>query len=146
MLGRRSGWSRTPDSYEPAAAGISWAISQMCPIGIGEGGGAHPPGAVHRAVEQRDAARRQVGAHGVRVGHPDRELEARPSVAGGDRRGSDERRRFGDREQVDDHVVEPERRGLPVLEDHRHAEDVLVERLRPLRVLDEEGDGPHALQ
>src|SRR4029453_10489512 len=49
-------------------------------------------------------------------------------------------------QQVDDQVVELEGHRALVLEDHRRAEDLLVERLRALRVLNEEGDCADARQ
>src|ERR1700761_4380547 len=48
---------------------------------------------------------------------------------------------LGGPEQVDQRVVQLEHRGVVVLEVHRQAEDILVERLRPLQILGEQGDG-----
>ena len=57
-------------------------------VGIGERGGAHPPLPVDRAVEQLDAAVRQLRDDGVRVLDKDRELDARARVGAADAPGS----------------------------------------------------------
>ena len=49
-------------------------------VGVRERGGAHPPLPVERAVEQLDAAVRQLRDDRVRVLDPDRELDARARV------------------------------------------------------------------
>ena len=115
-------------------------------VGVGERGGAHPPLPVERAVEQLDAAVRQLRDVRVRVLDPDRELDARAHVRAADSSGRDQLVRRGRREQVDDRVLELERDRVLVLEEHGHLEDLLVERLRPLRILDEQGDRTDASQ
>src|SRR5438309_10068187 len=115
-------------------------------VGIGEAGGTHSPITVHRAVEQRYAALNQFRAHGIRVIHPDGELEPRPGCAAADRSRLDQVAGGWNPEQVDDGVLEAERRGVLVLPDHRHVEDLAVERLRPSRVFDEQRDGTDTLQ
>src|SRR6266576_6229927 len=133
-------------------SGMSLALGEvLCDlpdmaVGVGESRGAHPPLPVDRAVEQLDAAVRQLSDDRVRILDPDRELGARPCVGAADRLGRDQLVRRGRREQVDDRVLELEHRRVLVLEDHGHVESLLVERFRPLRILDEQGDRADALQ
>src|SRR5829696_2590240 len=113
-------------------------------VRIAERRGAHPPFAVYRPVEQRDAARGELRDRCVGVVDPDRELEPRADVPTRDSGGLDQLGRGPGREQVDDQIVELERGRFRVLEDDRHVEDPFVERLRPLRVVDEQRDGANA--
>src|SRR5437588_9846836 len=115
-------------------------------VGIGEAGSAHPPRPVHRPVEQLHAPRCELRAHRIRIVYPDAQLEARPGLRNGDSSGIDQVAYRGKLEQVDDHVVELERCGVLVLPDRRQVEHALVERFRPLRILDEQRDGANAFQ
>ena len=66
--------------------------------------------------------------------------------ATGDRSGLDQVACRWDLEQVDDRVLESECRGVLVFPDHRQVEDLLVERLGPSWIIDEQGDGTNTLQ
>jgi hypothetical protein len=114
--------------------------------GVGEAGGAHSPWPVHRAVQQRHTALRQLRACRVHIVHVDGELETRSGLAAGDGGRLDEPVGGGDLEQVNGGVPELEHGGVAVLEDHRHAEDILVERLGTRQILHEKDDYIHALQ
>jgi len=58
----------------------------------------------------------------------------------------DQLARRGKRQHVDDRVLELEPGGVLILVGGGQSEDALVERLRALRVLDEQGDRADALQ
>src|SRR5713226_1576469 len=112
---------------------------------IGEARRADSPRAIHRAVQQLHAAGCQLGTGCIHIVHRDRELGSRPGVRARDNSRLYEIARCRDLEQIDQGVGKSEYSGVLVLKDHREAEDLLVEDLRPLQVLHEKRDGIDAL-
>jgi hypothetical protein len=115
-------------------------------VRVREGRSTHSPFPVDRAVEQLNTTPCQLRAHGIRVIHPDGELEPRPCLRAGDNSRLDQVACRRNPEQVDDQVLEPECRGVFVFVDRRQVEDDFVKRFRPLRVIDEQGDGANTPQ
>src|SRR5215212_11569606 len=115
-------------------------------VGVREGGRAHSPTAVHGTVHELHAPLGERGACRIRVVDPDRELKARSIGAFGDRRRIDQLARCGNRQQVDDRVLELEPGGVLIVVGGGQSEDALVERLRTPRVLNEQGERADALQ
>jgi hypothetical protein len=89
--------------------------------------------------------RAELGAGGIRVIDPDGQLELRARLAVRDHGGLDQLARGWALEQVDDCVPEVDCCRDLVLVDDLHVEDLVVEPLRLLRILDEEGDGTDVL-
>lgn len=90
--------------------------------------------------------RREVATDGVDVMKADGELETRGGVTTGNQGGVDELVGRWGYEQVDADVLEVKDRGVFVLVRNRQVEDVLVERLRAVQVLHEQGDGADTLR
>jgi hypothetical protein len=98
------------------------------------------PGAVHRAVQQVDAARRQLGAERVNVVDVDGELCARTGLRRGHLGRVDQLAGCGGLEQVDERPAELVDRRVLITEVEGQAERPLVELLGGIEVLDEQRD------
>jgi len=99
-----------------------------------------------RTVQQFDPARRQLRADRVRVLNPDRQLKPPRGIGVADGRRRDQLVRRRHAEQVHGHVLELEHDRVRVLVDRPRAKDIFVERLRPLRVVDEHRDRRNPLE
>jgi len=116
------------------------------PARIDEARRPRSPRSIHRAVQELQAAGDQLRAHGVHVIDFKGELEARPRLAGCHDGRPDQFRGLLDPQQVHERLAESEDSRVVVLEEDRQPKHLPVELLRPLQVLDEEGDGGNAFR
>jgi hypothetical protein len=96
-------------------------------VGIGEARGPDSPRAIHRSIQQGDAARGEFGAGLIDVIDANRELKPRSGVGGRDLRGSNEIGRLRAHQKIDHEVVEIHDGGVFIFVDRRKIEDVMVE-------------------
>src|SRR5579872_6039355 len=103
-----------------------------------EVGGPHAPGAILRAVEQRDALLRQFRAYRVDVLDDDGEHVPRPAVRPAGHRRGNHPGRLGRLGQEQQRVLQAEHHVGVILQARLQFEDLLVEPLRAVRVRHED--------